>query len=560
MLGPDSRPRHSREAARVDLLSLEERESGLPPRAPDFTHSSYHDFGSSSSSSSSVHEPCDPCEGRCPFLLYTCVLILALVKVALVAPLALCILYGGCTIGIALALFGAFLAMPAFLVANMFMSHDGSCTCQSFLRFCVTAVAGVVHPVLVSSIALLCLLFGAPLFALVKPVLDTFSAWRMGKVWYLPHVFMPPTAEAGRVTRSTRLRTRAAASPFLTEARGDAFNGTLSVLAEVCVLVPCTFFVVSMCHWTFMSQLIRILNGHQIRKVKIKTHRCRHCGIVSASCIKDDSGTYFCKSCSHPEDLALHTFIAELTEVGTAAINAGLITTTECEDSEPFLILGLPGLVLLRCVARTCGDEDDVDEDTIDNLLLFLSKAYRDQGEGMMEVWGVDGNIYAFDESQGMATDAWLDAKEAIEEAGFLDSDSDNNDGSQHEKSRADRTWWRSLVGRAGDSDGERVSEYAIFEAWVLYGERRETPQVQAQAKRFLNAYEELPPDRQTAINRTAAKIRSVALMISKTPSVQARLMKVLEELGAQGKEKGARTCCAQLRALYDCSALFDGM
>jgi len=279
-----------------------------------------------------------------------------------------------------------------------------------------------------------------------------------------------------------------------------------------------------------------------------KKGKCNSCGKK----MKYESGNNVCKSCANPGDLALESFMQEIKEVGSAAMEAGLISRTECQELEPFLILGLPGLVLLRCVVRTF-DEEDFGANDINHLLNFLSMTYRNQGEGVMEVWGDDGNIYVYDESFDKATSAWLEAKGALEEAGFLCSDSEDEEEEGHSQKAGDQWWWwQVLCRRKGDDKAIEVSEYAIFEAWILFGERAETDGLQARAKHFLSAYDDLSQERKSAINRVASKIRSVALLISKAPCVQNRLMKVLGELGEVDQETCGNQCYERFASLYE--------
>lgn len=245
------------------------------------------------------------------------------------------------------------------------------------------------------------------------------------------------------------------------------------------------------------------------------------CGIPGVRCRPglegEDDESYYCQQCwdgfilDHPEELAWETFLGELLSVGKSAIGAELITPTECEDMEPFLIMGLPGLVLLRFVVRTCGDEDDVEEEFVQELLDVLSKAYWEQGDGEEEVWGPDGNIYVFDNSFAKAEDAWIDAKKAVEQSGALDSDSEDD-----------------------SPEKEGISEYAILEAWVLYGERADSTTAGERAQEFTDAYEQLPESSKIGLNRAAAKIRSLSVLITRTQTFQKRCGDILSKLSKE--------------------------
>jgi len=484
-----------------------------------------------SSSSESVHEPCDPCEGQCPRLLVIGIILLGLLKMVLVAPFALVILW----LGSAITISSGFTV--SFLLSIFWCLTCWPCNSNCFVRsrlnpcqFCLVIVPMLLHPAMLALISCLCALLGSPFFAVLKPLLDTWTAWKWGKVWYLPEWFHKhPKPNSGLITKR-----QDAKSWGMSDARSDAFNGTLGVLAEACVLLAWAGGAIVIWHVLFAHNVFSGCEPGARRKRKKAKH----------------------KKSSDPEDVALDLFVEELKEVGISAMEAGLISRAECQDLEPFLILGLPGLVLLRCVVRTC-DEEEVDEQTVEQLLNFLSKTYRDQGEGVMEVWGPDGNIYAFDESFDKALSVWLDAKEALDRAGFLQSDSEDEDVEEHSKKVADRWWWNLLCrGRDEIDKSQQVSEYAIFEAWMLFGERADTEGLQARAKQFLSAYDDLSQDRKSAINQAASKIRSVSLLISRTPSIQPRLMTVLTELGEIEQETCWKKCCERCKSLYDTADL----
>mmetsp|Transcript_31487 Transcript_31487/g.57209 ORF Transcript_31487/g.57209 Transcript_31487/m.57209 type:complete len:509 (-) Transcript_31487:81-1607(-) len=488
-----------------------------------------------SSSEESEYEPCDPCEGRCQSLLAVGVIVLGLLKMILVAPFALAILWLGSAVTICLGCVVCTCTCPMMMLRSLaFQFHQGVHNPCAFICALLLEVLSLLIPFIISIILIACLILGAPLFALVKPVLDTWTAWKWGKVWYLPDLLWPKVdiSETASLTK----RKPSAKAWGLSDARSDAFNGTLGVLAEGAVLsVVMGATLVTLC-----PALSETCVHRQLKSNKKKRYRCAYCDEKSSRCVKDEFGQWVCQSCADPGALELESFVQELKDVGCAAIEAGLISKTECQDIEPFLILGLPGLVLLRSVVQTC--EEDEDPELIEKLLQFLSKTYRDQGEGLMEFWGVDGYIYEFDESFDKATAAWLDAKAALDEAGFLDSDSED-EADEPQKGAADNWWtlWCRSTGKGRET--EHVSEYAIFEAWILFGERAETEGLQARAKHFLSAYDDLPEDRKVALNKAASKIRSVALLISKTPSIQPRLMTVMQELG-EGQEAQASGCC----------------
>jgi hypothetical protein len=223
-----------------------------------------------------------------------------------------------------------------------------------------------------------------------------------------------------------------------------------------------------------------------------------------------------------PEALAWETFLGELLSVGKAAIGAELITPIECETMEPFLMMGLPGLVLLRFVVRTCGDENDVEEQYIQELLDILTKAYWEQGDGEVEVWGPDGNIYVFDSSLDKAEDAWIETKKAVEQGVSFDSDSEDD-----------------------QPNSEAISEYAVLEAWVLYGERPDSTIAGERAQDFMDAYEELPESNKIGLNRAAAKIRSLSLVITKAETFQKRFGDILGKLSKEPVPRRSKwPCC----------------
>jgi len=189
---------------------------------------------------------------------------------------------------------------------------------------------------------------------------------------------------------------------------------------------------------------------------------------------------------------------------------------------EPFLIMGLPSLVLLRFVVQTCGDEDDVEEEVMQELLDVLTKAYWEQGDGEEEVWGLDGNVYVFDNSFAKAEDAWIEAKKAVEHGVSLDSDSEDD-----------------------KPENEAISEYAVLEAWVLYGERPDTTIAGERAQDFMDAYQRLSESKKIGLNRAAAKIRSLGVLITKAETFQRSFGGILSKLSKEPVPGRSRwPCC----------------
>jgi len=448
-----------------------------------------YDLDSSSDSESSVGESCDPCDGRAPCLLHVGIALLGVAKMIVVAPIALIIMVVCSIVAMGLSWpFGILYGLYVLLTLCKFPvcltgPHSSGCgfTIDGIWK---ARLYIVMYPLVCEPLWLGAFLLVAPVFAVVKPMMDTWTAWKWQKVWGFGPMMLGQEQHWGE-----RGRTVKASFSMWSKAREDCGNGTLSVLCEACALGGAGPFMIIFGYFE-----------------KLSYWRIYHKTFEHVEALVYGSGT----QPTIEGDMAWEAFFQELLQVGESAIKAGLLTRTECQELDPFLMLGLPGLVLLRYVVRTCIDDES--DKPVTELLHFLAKTYRDQGEGTYEHF--DGhNIIVYDESEDYAEQDWLDAKEVVEQQAFFDADSD-----------------------AGDGDEDGHNEYAIFEAWVLFGERPDNSELQGKATDFLDAFARLPEARRVGMNRAASKIREVALVITKAPSFQERFMKVMEELGKERK------------------------
>jgi len=124
------------------------------------------------------------------------------------------------------------------------------------------------------------------IFGIVKPILDTWTAWRWKKIYYIP------SAITAKVDGAPRMHGRRATNPCLADARNYAFNRTLGVIAEaLCIVV-----VVFVAYALYFAELAK----HRYRQMAT----CSKCGTTFESHLGSGSigDSYYCPACQYLMD------------------------------------------------------------------------------------------------------------------------------------------------------------------------------------------------------------------------------------------------------------------
>lgn len=298
-------------------------------------------------------------------------------------------------------------------------------------------------------------------------------------------------------------------------------------------------------------------------------------------------------------------------EIGQSALTSGLITAEQCEDLEPFLFTGLPGMVLLRFLDRapaaiylsvtiqrrngsygfeyreslggvivsklladTVGEDEELERGDMiwnvndsmgyQNIVELLQASYLDgltlqvfrltelsdgwesreteNGEAYFvnralrrSQWSVPSNSWGLWEFvAAYSSDRWQHAEvwQALEEAQVLIHQLFENEVSV----------------TCGCCPCCRTEEYAILEAWVLFGAEEASRSI-APAARFLKAWDQLPEARQAAFNAVVAKLNSACMTLIRTAAFRVKFGKILERIPRvlKGpKKKRQEDCCVQ--------------
>lgn len=191
-----------------------------------------------------------------------------------------------------------------------------------------------------------------------------------------------------------------------------------------------------------------------------------------------------------------NNFFEQCLVVGSDALRDGLLTREECEDAEPFVILGITAVVVLRAIQRSPPGSN---LELADGMLLH------------------EGNRPS------------------------------------HPDVRA--IWESVLVAKALLESAELTSEeLRLLEATTLLG-TTELDGRPASCAELLGDFTKLPPDRKTTLNNIRTELTGVALAMSRKNVFQGRFMGVLEELGQDGARCG-RSGCKCCPALC-CSSVF---
>eukprot|EP00746_Dinoflagellata_sp_MGD_P128099 gnl/MRDRNA2_/MRDRNA2_62518_c0_seq2.p1 gnl/MRDRNA2_/MRDRNA2_62518_c0~~gnl/MRDRNA2_/MRDRNA2_62518_c0_seq2.p1 ORF type:complete len:480 (-),score=73.22 gnl/MRDRNA2_/MRDRNA2_62518_c0_seq2:112-1551(-) len=458
----------------------------------------------SESESDSDEGPYNPWDGPCPYLQLVFIMLVGLLKTIVMAPLCLMILFPFFGLSMIICCASTLLYSLFTLLTfhrfpegmNSQMQSFGPCSVDGIwkARIIMLLFPTICMPLGYAMLFLL-LCVAAPVLAVMKPLMDTYTAWRWQAIFGIGGFLSGQQDYDVWVNRfndtsDTRPKRKGKSCHCWSRALPGFLNGfiqTLTVLIEAyCIgiylpVLVIGLFMGKLWEWSTYEKLFVLPQGAQ-----------------------GSDETFMARE----EHLAWEAFFQEMLLVGKAAIHDGLITTQECQELDAFLMIGLPALVLLRFVTRTMWDEEG--DKPVKELLGFLTKVYRDQGDGLFEyeAWTPwDGHhIIVEDLSDLKAEEQWREAKEIVEEQPF---------------------WY-------DEDEAEEVNEYAIFEAVLLYGERPDNSKLRGKGQKFLKQYEELPKDRRLGINHAASKIREVVLTITKAPSFHPRHQKVMEELGRQ--------------------------